>query len=445
MSGQIVQVPGTSVFRPHSITTMPVSHSRTNGKSRWAKSERLINKELANLHNTKAAVESGPDLEEVLWTLYEESRRFIDTSNFALAIYDERTDTLAFPLIFDRGERVEPRSVTLSDDQGFISLVFDSPNPLLVRDFSKMGFAVETAPIRPSQPIRSWLSVPIRNSVVASGETQGMIVVWSDRPNAFTNHQSQQVSELGALAATTIHNNRLFAVKDTYLHKSTWAKRGWDAEVEEQIRRELARALHDGPTQLVSGIAMCLDFCRRALEKDPTLLLEQISCMQDMAKRAVHQMRTLLFELRPLALETEGLGAALQVLLDRRQKEIKTTRLTLGVETCQPNDEISRQKARVESAIFVIVQEAINNALKYAQADHIEVHLKETLTAIHVAVVDDGKGFDVDTVMYNYGQRGSLGMISMQERAELIGAKLDVRSVPGQGTRIAIVVPKALV
>jgi signal transduction histidine kinase len=431
MLAQLVQVPESSVFRSHFIATIPVSPGRTNGKSHWGGLGRLVNQELDKPYHIEVVVESDPDLEEVLWTLYEESGQFVDTTNCALAIYDEHTGSWDVPLMFRQGERVDPCSVNVSNDQGFIRLVFESPNPILVRDLFKTGFVIKTGPIRHDRPIRSWLSVPIRSHTSTDESVRGIIVAWSDRPNAFTNCQLQKLSELGSRAATAIHNARLLLMENVRLQKSVLAE-----------RERLARDLHDGPTQLVSGIAMCLDYCRRALERDPAQLPEQISYMQELAERAMHQMRTLLFELRPLVLETEGLGAALQALLDRRQKEVKTTRLTLGVETCQPSGESFRQKALVESAIFAIVQEAVNNALKYAQADHIEVHLKETPTAIHVAIVDDGKGFDVDAVMHGYGQRGSLGMVNMQERAELIGGKLDVRSVPGQGTHIALVAPK---
>jgi signal transduction histidine kinase len=221
------------------------------------------------------------------------------------------------------------------------------------------------------------------------------------------------------------------------------AEREWAVEVEEHIRQGLARDLHDGPTQLVSAIMMQLNLCQKLWEKNPALLPEQIGYMQDLAERAIYQMRTMLFELRPIALETQGLGTALQVLLDRRQKVVKTTTLTLELETCQPSSEISRQEAKVEAVIFAIVQEAVNNALKHAQADHIKVHLKETSTAIHVTIVDDGQGFDVNKLGHGYEQQGNLGIVSIRERAELIGGELEIKSASGQGTRITFKVPKS--
>jgi len=133
-----------------------------------------------------------------------------------------------------------------------------------------------------------------------------------------------------------------------------------------------------------------------------------------------------------------------QVFLDRRQKDITgdTPRLALKIETDNPSGDISRQDGKVEAAIFAIVQETVNNAVKHAQANNIVVQLTETATAIYTVIKDDGKGFDVDQVMNNYEQRGSLGMINLKERTELIGGELNMRSAPGHGTRITIQVPK---
>jgi signal transduction histidine kinase len=202
--------------------------------------------------------------------------------------------------------------------------------------------------------------------------------------------------------------------------------------------------LHDGPTQLVAGIKMSLDFAKKALEKEPSLLPRELTYMQELAERATHQMRTMLFELRPLVLETQGLGAALQVFIDRRQKDIpgETPKLSLKIETNYPGGDISRQDGKVETTIFAIVQETVNNAVKHAQAQNIMVQLTETATAIYTVIRDDGQGFDVNQVMSNYEERGSLGMINLKERTQLIGGELSIRSAPGNGTRITIQIPK---
>ena len=227
--------------------------------------------------------------------------------------------------------------------------------------------------------------------------------------------------------------------------RCTPAEQEQTTQVEERTRRALARDLHDGPIQLISALLMQLGFCRQALEKEPALVPDQLAGMRQLGERAICQMRTMLFELYPVTLETQGLCAALRVFLEQRQKMAPTTRLTLYIEACPPDTPFPRLEAGVESALFAIVREAVTNALKHAQAAHIAVRLRETPSAIHAAVIDDGKGFDVDRVMRHYDQQHSLGLLTIQERSEWIGGRLEIQSVPGQGTCVAICVPKEMV
>jgi len=376
---------------------------------------------------------SGLTLQEALWRLYQASGRRVDTSNFALAVYDARSDTLDFPLFFQRGKRTELAPVKLSDKQGLVGRVLTTRLPLLIRDLPEAGVTVETDPIAPEQPIRSWLSVPIHNPAQNNGTARGVLAIWSDQPGAFTERQLGFLCALGAQAATVIENARLY--------ERTQMEREQLILAEEQARKALARDLHDGPIQLVGGISMCLDFCRQALEKEPALLPEQISYMQELVARALRQMRTMLFELRPLVLETEGLEPAVRLFLERRRQESHATTLTLDVQTCQADGELSRQEAGVEAAIFAIVREAVNNALKHAQANVIQVCLKETPIAICAAITDDGAGFAADQVLHQYEQRGSLGLVNIRERAEALGGTLTIRSAPGQGTCVSVCIP----
>lgn len=191
---------------------------------------------------------------------------------------------------------------------------------------------------------------------------------------------------------------------------------------------------------------MRLDYCLRLLEEKPEELRTEIPQALQMSERAVHQMRTTIFELRPLVLETEGLEAALDTFIKRLKQDLAdqpAPQLRLSIEVDNPQGHLTRQDAKVEAAIFSIIQEAVNNALKHAEASQIGVQLKETNTALYVSIADDGRGFDVDKVTNNYGQRGSLGLVNIKERAELIGGDQVIRSIPGRGTRVRIFIPKS--
>jgi signal transduction histidine kinase len=101
-----------------------------------------------------------------------------------------------------------------------------------------------------------------------------------------------------------------------------------------------------------------------------------------------------------------------------------------------------REKVISHRTVENRLREAVNNALKHAQASHIVVELKDTQAGLCAGVVDDGRGFDVDQVLRNYEQRANWGMFNIREQAELIGAQLSLESAPGRGTRLRLYVPK---
>jgi signal transduction histidine kinase len=190
---------------------------------------------------------------------------------------------------------------------------------------------------------------------------------------------------------------------------------------------------------------MRLNFCQMILDKEPALLSKELAQTMALAEQSIQQMRTMLFELRPLVLETEGLESALKVFLERRQQELiqeQKTTLSLQIEADEPARQLSRYDSKVEAAIFAIAQEAVNNALKHAEASKIMVNLRETPVGLYLTITDDGCGFDVDQVMNNYAHQGSLGMMNVQERTEVIGGDLSIKSAPGQGTRIRVYIPR---
>lgn len=393
------------------------------------------NKEITTLYNIGVAVGSSLDLDEVIWTLHKESSRLVDTSNIAIILYDDQTGRLNFCLVYHQGQPVEPEAVKLSYHEGLIGQVLTSRTPLLAPDLMAKELTESGSALSELQ-IRSWLGVPILNPGFPHASAQGMIATWSYEANAFTDHDLWLFSAIATQAAIAIRNARL--------HEAVLAERDRVIAAEEQARRVLARALHDGPTQSVSALSMRLDHCQNLLAQGSPQLAEELDSTRELARLAVHQIRTLLFELRPLVLKSQGLTGAIKLFLERRQQERGTQpKLSLRIEPMPAYSAISRQEEKVEAALFAIVQETVNNALKYARAKNIGIELRETPAALYLAITDDGVGFDVDQVMSDYEQRTSLGMLNIRERADLIGGELILISTPGQGTQVSVRVPKA--
>jgi len=145
----------------------------------------------------------------------------------------------------------------------------------------------------------------------------------------------------------------------------------------------------------------------------------------------------MLFTLRPLILESQGLKAALQSMAEK-MSETYAQHVAIDVDS----DIIDELEMGKQGVIFYIVEEAVNNARKHAAAPNIWVRLKGLDNDLSlVEIQDNGVGFDVNAVTKSYDRRGSLGMINLRERTELVNGLLNVQSQPGKGTQIQVYVP----
>ena len=145
----------------------------------------------------------------------------------------------------------------------------------------------------------------------------------------------------------------------------------------------------------------------------------------------------MLFTLRPLILESQGLTAALTAMAEKMRETFGQNVLINVDENVLENMEMGKQ-----GVIFYIIEEATNNARKHANAVHIWVRLRPFEAGIALLEIeDDGLGFDVEAVNKSYDKRGSLGMVNLRERTELVNGLLNIDSAPGKGTRIQVCIP----
>nr|NIT55165.1 histidine kinase [Fodinibius sp.]NIY23749.1 histidine kinase [Fodinibius sp.] len=142
-------------------------------------------------------------------------------------------------------------------------------------------------------------------------------------------------------------------------------------EKEAQARRELARSLHDGPTQAVASIAMRLDFVQMVLKREGDIkkALEEITVIEEIAHRTTKEIRNMLFTLRPVVLETQGLAAAINQYAERLRD---LDALGIEVDTDKYNGQLSTEE---EGVIFAIIEEAVSNAKKHGKAELVQIKL----------------------------------------------------------------------
>jgi signal transduction histidine kinase len=193
-------------------------------------------------------------------------------------------------------------------------------------------------------------------------------------------------------------------------------------------RNRLARELHDSVAQALYGISLFTDATRLALDSNRLEIVRQhLGELGELSREAMTDMRLLIFELRPPILEKEGLVAALQSRLDSVEAKA-------GFQAVFRSEGVFHLSQDQESELYRIAQEALNNVIKHAHADQVRVDLTGVAGRIRLMIEDDGVGFDPETAEQGGGQ----GFRNMRERADLIGARCSMQSVPGQGTKISV-------
>jgi len=199
---------------------------------------------------------------------------------------------------------------------------------------------------------------------------------------------------------------------------------------QEEERARLARELHDGAGQTLTSLLVRL----KALEKKTPEHQKDLETMQTLVSETIQQVRDLAYHLRPVELDEFGLSRALEILVD------DMTRGTNLKYSCQCTNDQQLIPQEVQVVLYRIAQEGLTNILRHAQASCISLTLRLDNKKVAMIIEDDGMGFDPSSLSIRAGER-HLGLVSMRERAEILGGTLDVYTAPGEGTSIQVSVP----
>lgn len=271
---------------------------------------------------------------------------------------------------------------------------------------------------------RSLMALPLRVGL----ETYGAVLYGHPDADFFDEDQRAFF--------TAMVNQAIIALQNARLYQSLRQEKERLVEVQEEANKKLARDLHDGPTQAVAALAMRANFARRLLERDAKSAAEELFKMEDLARKTTKEIRHMLFTLRPLVLESQGLTAALKQLAEK----MRDTHNQKVIVEADPSVE-ERLEKNQQGVLFYVAEEAANNARKHAQAEHIWIRLKASRDTLLLEIQDDGVGFNVGEVDAEYDRRGSLGLVNMRERAEMLSGTVKIDSTEGKGTKITVLVP----
>lgn len=392
--------------------------------------ERLEHERSNSIYVLISAINASLNYDRVLETALDLGYSSLVTSNQL----DERM--VSAVLLFTGGDSVEKklrvgsaRRLTSADmrlmipgTQGFIGRTIDE------------GEAMSTSRIREDPELARFIAlracnvaycIPLRSGL----DTYGVLLYAHPDDKFFTPERKEIFDIIGNQAVVAIRNARLY--RDLEMEKERMM------EIQEEARKELARELHDGPTQSVAALAMRTNYVRRLMAEDAKAAAEELKKIEDMARQTTKEIRHMLFTLRPLVLESQGLISAMELMAEKMMDTYEQEVIIEADPEIIPRLEMGKQ-----GVVFNIAEEAANNARKHARAKRIWIRLKrygDDLAMLEVE--DDGVGFDVGAMDRDYESRGSLGMINMQERADLVNGFLEVDSAPGKGTRVAVIIP----
>lgn len=204
-------------------------------------------------------------------------------------------------------------------------------------------------------------------------------------------------------------------------------------EGQEEERKRIAMDIHDGIGQMLTSLKFQIESINLKEREKATQKIEEI---QQLIREVIKEVRKVTFNLKPTVLGDYGLQAALNVFVQEIGKltDIKLVYRTSG--------ETERLPQKTENNIFRIIQEAINNAIKYSEAPVITIDLKQTDNDLMITVKDEGKGFDIKLVeARNMNIDSGRGFFNMYERTEYVNGTLSIVSAPGKGTTVALSVP----
>jgi len=278
--------------------------------------------------------------------------------------------------------------------------------------------------------IRSCICMPI----VVQADLIGALNIASDQPGAFAPEYLDIAQEVAAQLGVAMQNARLF--EQVRVGRERLQRLSLQlVRTQESERRHIARELHDEIGQSLTAAQLNLQVLLGIT--DLTELPMRLEDSLALIDRVLQQVRALSLDLRPSMLDDLGLVPALRWYLNRQAE-----RAGFSVEL-HTDQTAERYPPDLETTCFRIAQEALNNIVRYARAKYVVVELHQRDQVLHLTVSDDGVGFDVGAALHRAATGGSLGLVSMQERAVLLGGLIQFDSAPDRGTTIFVQLPLA--
>lgn len=391
------------------------------------------NEHLSVLNSIARTVNQSLDLAQILNRALEEVLRLASVDVGAIFLRDEIVGSLE--LLAHRGlsEAAARIIAQFGMLDGSCGGVVEHQRLIVVPEVQRYRSRRAEA-IREEQ-VSTLVHVPL----VAHGSSLGSMCIGTRQPREFDSHEQELLTAIGNQIAVAVENARLYAelqhkehVRGELLRKII--------SVQEEERKRIARELHDEVSQNLTALIYAAEEATELHQ--PTETQQLLKSIRRVAQQTLDGVHKLIFDLRPTMLDHLGLVPALRWFAQTRL-EAAGVRVIIK-EECQrsrSDGEPCRLPPETETAVFRVVQEAINNIARHALARNVHLTFSLGNDAMTIMIEDDGIGFDLMEVSVASESGRGLGLIGMQERIQLVGGRMDIDTAPGYGTRIGIWVP----
>ncbi|MEV5518251.1 GAF domain-containing sensor histidine kinase [Streptomyces flaveolus] len=382
---------------------------------------------LAAVSSALLAMSRHLEVRDVLKTIVASARELLDAQYAALGVPDDHGGFAQF--VVDGVSDEQWKAIgPLPRQHGILAAMLHDARPERLADVRKDPRFEGWPSAHPD--LADFLGLPIRDG----DEVIGALFLANklrpeggrpphppcDKPQGgcgFTEEDEELLGILAQHAAIALTNARLY-------------ERSRELTIAEE-RSRLAHELHDAVSQKLFSLRLTAQAAATLVDRDPARAKGELQQVAQLAAEAADELRAAVVELRPAALDEDGLVATLRTqiqVLDRAH----TARVTFT------GHGVKALHAAQEEAVLRVAQEALHNALRHSGAEHVDVTLTRRGPGAVLRVTDDGSGFDPRTVR-RAGRH--LGLVSMRDRANGAGGTLTVESAPGKGTTIEMEVP----
>ncbi|MEV6181588.1 GAF domain-containing sensor histidine kinase [Streptomyces sp. NPDC052016] len=379
---------------------------------------------LAAVSSALLAMSRHLEVRDVLKTIVASARELLDAQYAALGVPDDHGGFAQF--VVDGVSEEQWKAIgPLPRQHGILAAMLHEARPERLADVRKDPRFEGWPSAHPD--MSDFLGLPIRDGDEVIG---ALFLANKLRPAeghppcpkpegtcGFTEDDEELLSILAQHAAIALTNARLY-------------ERSRELTIAEE-RSRLAHELHDAVSQKLFSLRLTAQAASALVDRDPSRAKGELQQVAALAAEAADELRAAVVELRPAALDEDGLVATLrtQIQVLDRAHSARVTFSSHGVRALP---------AAQEEALLRVAQEALHNALRHSGAEHVEVTLHKRGSDTLLRVTDDGSGFDPTTVR-RAGRH--LGLVSMRDRASGIGGSLTVESAPGKGTTIEMEAP----